>query len=318
MMIDQDALDAIVEKMLSPTDFFTDVWAKRPVYIPGAAVACVGLYDVEKHLEDVFAAQPGAHLVIGVKDGLRVYSHPRTADEIRCEIEKGGVAPLRVSELWHKDRIPQNWIWLRALYGSLCRSVAMLYMSPTRTENVDLFLAGPTSQLGVHYDTSHTFTLQLFGERKWVIETRPDIDARLRRARMPDFDPDRELALEGERLEVTLRAGDALYVPAYAVHGVSSIGWSISVGLGLRAFNEVDFLSHILESLESARYVDFPPLETYPAQAGELHEQAKMELLRRVRLLLRQLEMTSIGTLMAPLRLPETLDPIETPLRAAE
>lgn len=318
MMIDQESLDAIVEKMLSPPDFFTQYWARRPVFLPSAGVACAGVYDVDKHLSDMVAAQRGPHLVIGVLNGARVYSYPETAEDIRREVEKGGVAPSRISALWHREGIPQNWIWLRALYGSLCRSVAMLYMSPTRTENVDLFLAGPTSQLGVHYDTSHTFTLQLFGERKWVIEAEPNIEARLARARLPGFDPDSEIALEGERLEVTLRPGDALYVPAYGVHGVTSVGWSVSIGLGLRAFNEVDFLGHILETLESARYIDFLPIESYPAQAGARHEQAKMELLRRTRQLLKQLEMTAVGTLMAPMRLPETLDPIDKLSRIEE
>jgi ribosomal protein L16 Arg81 hydroxylase len=316
--LDQNTLDAIVEKMLAPGDFFGDYWAKRPVHIPGAGAACIGTYDVDSVLADVVAARPGPHLVIGVQDGSRIYSHPTTAEDIRAEVEKGGVAPVRLSEFWHRPDIPQNWLWLRALYGALCRSTAMLYMSPTRTENVDLFLAGPTSHLGVHYDTSHTFTLQLFGERKWVIEAKPDLAARITRARMPDFDPDREVALDGETIEVTLHAGDALYVPAYAVHGVSSTGWSISIGLGLRAYNEVDFLSHILESLESARYIDYPPVETYPEQAGERHEQAKMELLRKVRHLLKQLEMTAVGALTAPLRLPDTLGPIDPSQRAAE
>lgn len=316
MSLDQSALDAIVEKMLSPSDFFIDYWAKRPVHIPGAGAACVGAYDIDRLLEDVAAARAGPHLVISVKDGSRVYSHPRTAEELRAEVAKGGVAPVRVSDLWHKPDIPHNWLWLRALYGSLCRSAAMLYMNPTRTENVDLFLAGPTSQLGDHYDTSHTFTLQLFGERNWAVEANPDFDERFKRARTLDFNPDSEVAVDGARLEVTLRPGDALYVPAYAVHGVTSVGWSISIGLGLRAFNEIDFLSHILESFENARYIDYPPLETYPERAGERHHLAKMELLRKVRLLLKQLEMTAIGTLMAPLRLPEALDPIEPPKRA--
>lgn len=313
MHMDRSALDAIVENMLSPDNFFTAYWAKQPVHIPGAGVCCVGRYGVDEFLADMTAAQPPPYLVIGAKEGARVYSHPEAAAELCAAVETGGVAPMRISRHWHHSNAPDNWVWMRALFGGLCRAVSMIYMSPPRSENVDLFLAGPRSQLGVHYDTSHTFTLQLFGERKWVVEDCVHLEERLASARDPDFCPNKEVELQGPTREVTLRPGDALYVPAYATHSVTGVGWSVSLGLGFRAFNEVDFVGHVLEIFERTRYMDFSPAPSLPESTGDLHVEAKLELVRRIRALLRQLEMTAVGSVMVPLRLPDTLAPLKSP-----
>jgi ribosomal protein L16 Arg81 hydroxylase len=311
MTIDQGVLDAIVAHIFSSGDFIAECWEQRPAHFPGAARACVGAYDIDRHLADLCAALDPPYLVIRAEQGARVYCEPETPEDLEAEVAKGGVAPLRLSALWHEPDLPASWRWMRALYGAIFRATGMLYMSPERSENVDLFFAGPTSKLGVHYDTSHTFTLQLFGERKWVVEERPDFEARFAAARAPDFNPDVEVALAGPTREVILRPGDMLYVPAYAAHAVTGVRWSISLGLGLRAFNEIDYLAHILERFEAVHYIAYPPLKTFPPSAGARHDDAKAELLRRTRALLKQLELTAIGALMAPSRLPDTLGPLE-------
>jgi ribosomal protein L16 Arg81 hydroxylase len=312
MKLNQRALDAIVDRMLSSKDFFTEYWGKRPVHVPGAGLDCVGLYDTEDFLTDLAASQPSPYLLIGVRDGERAYSHPKTAEELRSGVKDGAVAPLRISRKWHGPDMPANWAWMRALFGGVSRAASMIYMSPPRSENVDLFLAGPRSHLGVHYDTSHTFTLQLSGERRWVVEDAVRLEERLVTARDPDFSVNADLSFVGPTQEFTLQPGDVLYVPAYCIHGVSGMTWSVSLGLGLRAFNEVDFVGHLLEIIERTKYLEYPPVDSFPESVGERHVQAKMELLRRVRTLLTQLEMAALGKVMAPLRLPETLAPLDS------
>jgi len=318
MKIDQRALDVTVEKMLSPKDFFTEYWAKRPVLVTGAGSDCIGQYDIDDFLNDLIATQAPPYLLISVRDGRRVYASPMTREEVRSEVEAGGVAPMRISRIWHEDRLSSNWIWMRALFGSLCRAVSMIYLGPPRSENVDLFLAGPKSHLGVHYDTSHTFTLQLFGERKWLVEDTVRLENKLAIERDPNFSPNLDLKLVGPTREFTLRPGDALYVPAYCVHGVSGMSWSVSLGLGLRAFNEIDLLARLLETFEHAKYAEYPPIESLPESLGEPHVEAKAELLRRVRALLKQLEMAAAASVLVPLRLPDTLAPLKPERRKVQ
>jgi ribosomal protein L16 Arg81 hydroxylase len=311
MTIDQHSLNDIVARMISPKEFFSEYWGKRPVYLPKAALECIGLYSTEDFLRDAIAGATSL-LAISVERNERAYARPKTREELYSAVEAGGVAPVRISQYWHEPGAPANWAWMRALFGTLCRAASMIYMSPPRSENVDLFFAGPRSHLGVHYDTSHTFTVQLSGQRKWVVEDAVRLDEKLANARDPDFSPNDELPIVGTTIEVTLQPGDALYVPAYCVHGVTGVTWSVSLGLGLRAFNEIDFVARLLEVAERTSYIEFPPVESFPASTGELHVQAKLEFLKRVRALLKQLEAAAVGSVMAPLRLPETLAPLDS------
>ncbi|KMO29890.1 hypothetical protein VP06_23375 [Methylobacterium aquaticum] len=313
MRLDQDLLDGVVARMLAPPDFFDRIWARAPFHAPGAARACVGLYDGDDFLEDIARARPGPHLVVGAPEGARAYSYHDTAAGLRAAVEAGGVAPLRISDVWHQPDAPERFAWMRALFGSLFRAVSMIYLNPERSENVDLFYAGPGSHLGVHYDTSHTFTIQLSGRRKWVVAETVRLDETLAAERAPDFAPDAAAIFSGPTREIVLMPGDALYVPAYCVHGVTGVpGFpgSVSIGLGIRAFNEIDVVARLLEIVENTRYAAYPPVATCPAGLGAAHRDAKAALVRRVRALLRELDLAVTGIVEAGLHLPDTLGPI--------
>lgn len=309
MKMDRSTLDAIVKKILSPPDFFTEIWSKRPLHVPCAAPECVGVYCVNEFLADMTLVQPPPFIVASVRDGERVHSRHTTSNAVLSAVEAGGVASIKMSRRWHDTESPSNWEWMRLLFGNLCSAACMIYMDPRRSEDVDLFLAGPNSRLGAHYDTTHVFTLQLFGERKWVVEYAVRLDERLAALRDPNYRRERELRVQGPTLEVTLHPGDALYVPAYAVHNVTGAGWSVALSLGLRAFNEIDLVRSVLETIEGTKYVDYGPAASLPASCGESHVEAKLALARRTRSLIKQLETAAIGLTMAELRLPETLSP---------
>jgi len=303
-------LDAILNRMLSPKNFLTEYWRKRPAYVPGAAREFAGLYGIDDFLTDLAETQPAPYLVTGVCDGERAYSHPDTPEELRSTVEAGSVAPMRISPKWHQPDMSAHWEWIRALYGGLCRSTSMIYMP--RMEAVDLFLGGPKSHLGVHYDNSDTFTIQLSGERRWKFEDSVRLEEKLADARKPDFSPEVEVSFTGPTEEVILQPGDVLYVPAYCVHNVTGVTWSTSLALGLHVYNEVDFVSHLLDTFQSAKYMDYAPVHAFPESAGEPHVAAKMELLRRTRALLKQLEAAAVGSVLAPLSLPGALSPLRT------
>jgi ribosomal protein L16 Arg81 hydroxylase len=306
-MFDVAELDRLIERMLGDTEtFFSKYWRKEPHFAPGAAAALRHGYDVEQFLADMVATQSVPYLSVGARDGNRYFTKHETAQSLRDSVGEGGVCAVKMSKIWH-GQMPPSWGWMRALFGSLCRRASMLYLSPGRTEDVDMFLAGPNSQLGTHFDTTDVFTLQLFGERKWTVDQDTRVDQVLGFSRSPDWYPAKEIDFTGPTREFTLRPGDALYVPAYSVHRVTGVTWSVSLSLGLRAFNELDVVEQLLETIRLTSYPDFRPLASVPESVLDAHVDAKLGLVHRVRALLQKLEAVTVLRAAAPLAVPETL-----------
>jgi ribosomal protein L16 Arg81 hydroxylase len=308
LTIDTGALDSIVGRMLgdAPT-FFKEHWRKRPLYTPGAGADCAGVYGVEQFLTDIVETQPIPYLSVSTRNGKRFFTKHTTAEDLQSAVLAGGVSAIKASKLWHGP-VPKSWTWMRALFGSLCRTVVMTYMTPARSEDVDIFLAGPQSQLGTHFDTTDVFTLQVYGERKWTMDEEVHLDSVLEFARDRNWYPAKEIDFQGSTREITLRPGDTLYVPAYGVHHVTGVSWSVSLSLGLRAFNEIDFVEYLLEAIRLSGYMSYPPVASVAESAGECHAEAKLELMQRIRSLLGQVEGLALATLLAPLKLPTVFD----------
>jgi 50S ribosomal protein L16 3-hydroxylase len=305
----ENALDRVIHRMLgdSVPSFFSEFWGKKPLYVPGAGLDYAGFYAVDGFLADLAATQPLPYLSVGVRDGKRHFKKHETTDELRAGVQEGGVSAMKLSKFWHRPPTPERITWARALFGSLCRAASMVYMGPNRSEDVDLFLAGPHSQLGTHFDTTEVFTLQLFGERKWLVDAECHVEDTLNLYKAPGWQPAKEVGFRGKTVEFTLRPGDALYVPAYAIHRVTGVSWSVSLSLGLRAFNEIDFVESVLEMIKMSKYAEYKPALSLPAAVGDAHVEAKLALIRNVRTLLEQVEMTATGFVMGPLKLPPTL-----------
>ena len=317
--IDSAKLDAVSERIVGdPTVFFREHWRRRPLYAPGAGIELRNHYGVEEFLSDLVDTQPTPYISVSTCEGQRFFAKHSTAEELRAGILAGGVCAIKASKLWHRSP-PASWLWMRALFGSLCRRVAMMYMTPARSEDVDIFLAGPTSCLGTHFDTTDVFTLQLYGERKWVLEEHTNVERILQTARSPGWYPAREIEFGGPTYEVTLEPGDALYAPAYGVHRVTGVSWSVSLSLGLRAFNEIDIVEHLLEALRLTSYMEFPPLVPAAEPTGEIYAEAKLQTMQRIRVLLSKVEGLALATLLASLKLPATLaSPAETIVESSD
>jgi len=309
-VIQNKVYDATIERMFgsSSSEFFSQYWNKRPLYIPGACMNFADIYDVDDFLTDLVATHPAPYKGVSAHVGVRDFTLHPTIAELRTAIADGAVASMKLNRFWHGPAVPREWTTFRALFGSLSKAVMMLYMGPSRSEDVDLFLAGPHSQLGSHYDTTHVFTVQIFGERKWQVDNEVHLNDVIGLLRQPGWNPAKEVEHPGATSEFTLRAGDAFYVPAYAVHKVTGVSWSVSLSLGLRAFNEIDVVEHLIDMIRATKFPDYRPLVALPETQGEAVIEAKLELIQRVRKLLKDIEMAAIGQILAPLNLPTTLD----------
>jgi hypothetical protein len=266
-----------------------------------------GTYGVDDYLADLQQVLPPPYAAVSVRDGARYFSQHPTIDALRTSISNGGVSATKLSRLWHRT-CPQRWLWMRTLYGALCRRLMMIYLSPSRSEDVDLFLAGPDSALGAHFDSTDVFTVQLFGERRWEVDETFDAAAMAATMQDPDWSPAKEVCFSGRTNEIVLKPSDVYYVPAYCVHRVTGVSWSVSLSLGLRAFNEFDVLETLVEGLKVRSYTNHLPLDVYPESALESYTQAKLDMIRRVRELITCLEHATVGALLQPLTLPSDLD----------
>jgi ribosomal protein L16 Arg81 hydroxylase len=277
-----------VIKDVLPENFAQEYWGRKPHFQPGGAKAlCVHGYDVDAFLRDLALVQAPPFVTARLCADGREFARHATLQELRAAVEAGGVASIKLSDVWLRGAGPETLRWMRALFDALRDAVCMTYLDPMRSEDTDLFLAGPRSQIGAHVDATHVFTFQLFGERAWTIEQDVALDARLRAARAPGYNRNCEAPLNGPTTNVVLRPGDALYVPAYAVHRVTGVDWSVALSLGLRCINEIDVVAHLLDQLPA--HVA-PPVPTAPVTAGDAHVAAKIELAQRLRKLVARLD----------------------------
>lgn len=298
--------EAVVARMLGDRTHFAREYWRRVPRLAGGVNAGIN-YGVEDYLRDLGRTHPRPYISVSSRDGIRRFGRHDDLEGVRAAVDAGSVTAMKLSRFWHGPGVPEAWTQMRSLFGALFRAVGMLYLSPQRSEDVDLFMAGPRSQLGTHFDTTDVFTVQLLGERRWTFEHRADPAAVLALTRSPDWYPAREVPFLGPATEVVLRPGDALYVPAYCVHRVEGVSWSVALSLGLRAVNEIDVVEHLLELIRLQHFADYSPLPSACDADEEAHLAARLELVARARTLLARLEGAALAAALEPLRLPADL-----------
>lgn len=302
-----DEADRLLDRMLGGAERFARTeWRSRYFVARGAALE-LPAYETADYLRDLVASHPAPYSSVHVRDGHRVLDRHPTIDDLLTALGAGDVSAMKISRLWHEPAAPESWLWMRDLLGALARAVAMVYLTPVRSEDVDLFLAGPDSQLGRHYDSTDVFTIQLVGERRWTFDRDFDLSAVLRQTGGKDWDPAAEMSFTGETVEIVLQPGDLLYVPAHNVHQVTGVTWSVALSLGLRAVHEIDLVEHLLDRIRQLHFSAYSPLPSVPDSVEDQQVAGKFEVMARVRDLLALVESATWAALMDGLQLPEDL-----------
>ncbi len=148
---------------------------------------------------------------------------------VLAEVEAGATAVLQGLHL--------NWT-AAAIY---CRELEALLEHPVQA---NAYLTPRRSQgLPVHHDTHDVFVLQVAGSKRWLVYE-PLLELPLKDQR---YSPD--LGVSGEpTLDVTLRAGDTLYLPRGWLHeALTSADDSLHVTIGVNAYTWLDALRDALE-----------------------------------------------------------------------
>ncbi|MEA2704970.1 MAG: bifunctional lysine-specific demethylase and histidyl-hydroxylase [Actinomycetota bacterium] len=190
--------------------FLRDHWTRGPLHRPGADGAgftdLFSLADVDHLVASTFLRAPALRLV---RDGI-----PLDASEYTRTSRLGNRS---LTDVVHPGRVYERFrtgatIVLQGLHRywpPLSRLARQLESELTHPVQVNAYVTPPSARgLAVHYDTHDVFVLQITGSKGWAVHE-------------PVFeDPLVSQPWSAGRgtpgpavLEVTLRAGDALYVP---------------------------------------------------------------------------------------------------------
>ncbi len=166
-----------------------------------------------------------------------------TLERVYSEYRNGSTLVL----MFLHERIPALW--------ALCRTLSQEFSAAFQ---VNAYLTPRNARgLSVHYDTHDVFVLQIHGEKQWRLYGAAEI------LPVPGLPYRREeLSSRTATEEVTLRAGDLLYIPRGVVHEASSkdrTSLHLTVGVLSITWGEV-----IMSAVESVIKQDWRLRESLP------------------------------------------------------
>jgi len=313
---------AALERAIGPIGvdrFLAEHWEQRPLVVPrdeeGRFDDLLSVRDVERLLTETAIRLPGFRLV---KAGATLTAYagdvswrplPFTgvADvrRVLAEFERGATIVLQA--------LHHSWLPL----ARYCRHLEAFLGHPAQANAY--FTPRGSQGLPVHHDTHEVISLQVAGEKRWLVYE-PALELPLKTQRYRS-----ELGAPGEPiLDVTLRAGDTLYLPRGWLHqALTSETDSLHITVGVNVRTWLDEARLALEAsaqeLEFRRGVDggpAPPLA--PLDEKEAKRRSCQQLVRSRRPILdgQLAEVRALGTLDVDTRL-ERRDTVIAELDAA-
>ena len=241
---------AALARAVEPLDherFLAENWERKPLVVPRAEEGrfddLLAVRDVERLLTETAIRTPAFRLVKagetvdGYTTDLSWRPAPFTgvADVARVleEFERG--ATIVLQGLHH------NWLPL----ARYCRHLEAFLGHPVQANAY--FTPAGSQGLPVHHDTHEVISLQVAGSKRWLV-----------------YEPVLELPLKNQRyrsalgepgdpmLDVTLRAGDTLYLPRGWLHqALTSDSDSLHITVGVNVRRWVDEVRVALDDAES-------------------------------------------------------------------
>ena len=241
---------AALARAIEPLDherFLAEHWERKPLVVPRAEEGrfddLLAVRDVERLLTETAIRTPAFRLVKageavdGYTNDLSWRPSPFTgvADVARVleEFERG--ATIVLQGLHH------NWLPL----ARYCRHLEAFLGHPVQANAY--FTPAGSQGLPVHHDTHEVISLQVAGEKRWLV-----------------YEPVLELPLKNQRyrsalgepgdpmLDVTLRAGDTLYLPRGWLHqALTSDSDSLHITVGVNVRRWVDEARAALDEAET-------------------------------------------------------------------
>ncbi|MFM9836173.1 MAG: JmjC domain-containing protein [Methylophilaceae bacterium] len=240
---------------ITPAQFLTEYWQKKPLLIRGAIPDFTGLLSPNELAGLACEDDVQARLIQHKKEKWSVQQGP---------FDDGDFAKLP------KD----NWTLLvQSVNHHLPEAVGLLalfnFIPHARLDDLMVSYAPDGGGVGAHFDSYDVFLLQGSGKRKWQISAQKDLS-------LVEGAPLRILKHFKAEQEWVLEAGDMLYLPPQIPH------WGIAVGddcmtysIGFRAPKSIElqheFLSYLQDNLQAEGLYADPDL-TLQEHAAEISE----------------------------------------------
>lgn len=272
-----------LERAITPVEapeFLAEHWERKPLVVrrgeEGRFDDLLSTSDVERLITETAIRTPGFRLV---KAGASVSGYARdvswrpdpftgVADVRRVLAEFEGGATIVLQGLHH------SWLPL----ARYCRQLEAFFGHPAQANAY--FTPHGSQGLPVHHDTHEVFTLQVSGEKRWLV-----------------YEPALELPLKTQRyrsklgaprepvLDLTQRAGDTLYLPRGWLHQALTSGTDslhITVGVNVRTWLDEarSTLEQSAEDVAFRRAIDGEPPELPVLDADAAAGRARRRLVR--------------------------------------
>lgn len=215
---------------LSPADFLSEYWQKKPLLVRGAWPG----FETPLSPDDFMA--------LSAREDAFSRLLVEKPEEHDWEMREG---PFRRADF---DAMPgSHWTLLIQEVDRLVPAVRKMlgvvsFLPKWRLDDVMISYAANGGGVGAHIDNYDVFLLQGYGQRRWQINTTPvveenlieDIDVSI----LADFVPDRDWVLE---------PGDMLYLPPRIAHFGVALGPCMTYSIGCRAPSEQEMLAAVIE-----------------------------------------------------------------------
>lgn len=266
---------------VEPERFLAEHWERLPLVVPRAEEGrfddLLSVRDVERLVTETAIRAPGFRLVKAgatptgyTKDvGWRPEPFTAVADVPRVLAEFEAGATIVLQALHH------SWLPL----ARYCRHLEAFLGHPAQANAY--FTPRGSQGLPVHHDTHEVFSLQVAGEKRWLVYE-PALELPLKTQRYRSA-----LGAPGEPvLDVTLRAGDTLYLPRGWLHQAltsESDSLHVTVGVNVRTWLDearavLDGCADDVEFRRASGAADAPALPEL--DPGEAAARARRRLVR--------------------------------------
>ncbi len=229
--------------------FFDEYWEQKPLLVPrdeeGRFDDLLSVEEVEGRVTGGGLRHPAFRVVKeGEKHSLADYaedvswsptpfSGTARVERVAAEFERGATIVLQALHVHHRP------------LASFCRDLERELGHPAQA---NAYYTPPSAQgFKVHHDTHDVFCLQVAGEKRWLVYP-PVLELPLRSQK---YTP--EMGRPGDAvLDVTMRAGDTLYLPRGWLHqAMTSDTASLHLTVGVSVSTWLDALQAALK--EAAR-----------------------------------------------------------------
>ncbi len=262
-------------------EFLREYWERRPLVVPrgeeGRFDDLLSVRDVEQAIETTAIRTPSFRLVRAgasptgyTKDIAwrpEPFSGAADVPRVLAEFERG--ATIVLQGLHH------SWLPL----ARYCRHLEAFLGHPTQANAY--YTPRGSQGLPVHHDTHEVLSLQVAGEKRWLVYE-PALELPLKNQRYRSA-----LGAPGEPvLDITLRAGDTLYLPRGWLHqALTSDSDSLHITVGINVRTWIDAARSAVEKLggelEFRRSLDDDTAPELPQlDAAEARRQARRRFVR--------------------------------------